>query len=91
VVRRQADRAKAPASYVLLRVTDTGAGTPAAKEGVFEPLYANEWDLPASGPTLSAVYSIVKQAGGWISIYSQPGVGSSIEIFLPCDPNSTAT
>lgn len=90
IICRQTDGSKPLSHYILLRVTDTGPETRFAKDGVFEPLYADERDSTASGPELSAVYEIVKQAGGWISIYSQRGVGSSVEIFLPCDVDSKA-
>lgn len=89
-IRRQTAGARAPVSYALLRVTDTGRVPSAAKEGLFEPLYSEEWDISGDSLELSAVYGIVKRAGGWISIYSQPGVGSSIEIFLPCGASTKA-
>jgi signal transduction histidine kinase len=89
-IRRQTKGSRAVSNYVLLRVTDTGPGPGVGKEGVFEPLYSDEWDPGASGPELAAVYEIVKQAGGWISIYSQQGLGSSVEIFLPCDDGTKA-
>jgi signal transduction histidine kinase len=89
IICRQTQDLKVVSNYILLRVTDTGPDAPFAKEGVFEPLYADGTEATASGPELSAVYEIVKQAGGWISIYSQQGVGSSVEIFLPCDDDSS--
>jgi len=89
-IRRQTGGARAPVSYALLRVTDTGRAPSAAKEGLFEPLYSEEWHVAGESLELSVVCGIVKRAGGWISIYSQPGVGSSIEIFLPCAAGSKA-
>lgn len=89
-IRRQTGGARVPVSYALLRVTDNGRVPSAAKEGLFEPLYSEEWDIPGDSLELSAVYGIVKRAGGWISIYSQQGVGSSIEIFLPCSASTKA-
>ena len=89
-IRRQTAAAKAPVSYALLRVTDTGKITSAAKDGLFEPLYSEEWDISDDSLELCAVYGIVKRAGGWISIYSQQGMGSSIEIFLPCSASTKA-
>jgi signal transduction histidine kinase len=89
-IRRQAGGARPPVSYALLRITDTGRVPSAAKDGLFEPLYSEQWDNPGDSLELSAVYGIVKRAGGWISIHSQHGVGSSIEIFLPCAAGSKA-
>jgi two-component system, cell cycle sensor histidine kinase and response regulator CckA len=70
--------------YVLWRVTDTGVGMEtSAQRRMFEPFFTTKPGSPAAGLGLSAVYGIVKQAGGWISVYSEKGVGSSVEIFLP--------
>ncbi len=81
-------------SHVLLRVTDTGLCADAfTRSRMFEPFYATRSEAPAAGLGLSAVYGIVKQAGGWISVYAEKGVGSSVEVFLPCanGPDPTAT
>jgi signal transduction histidine kinase len=82
--KRHDDSEKAARDYVLLRVTDTGVGMDAfVQSRVFEPFFTTKPVTPAAGLGLSAVYGIVKQAGGWISVYTEKGAGSSIEIFLP--------
>ncbi len=86
-VRQQGnnDSENAARDYVLLRVTDTGVGMDAfVQSRVFEPFFTTKPVTPTAGLGLSAVYGIVKQAGGWVSVYTEKGAGSSIEIFLPC-------
>jgi PAS domain S-box-containing protein len=83
-VWQRREGAAKPQGYVLLRVTDTGVGMDQATESrIFEPFYTTKQNAPAAGLGLSAVYGIVKQAGGWISVYTEPGAGSSVEVFLP--------
>ncbi len=71
--------------YILLRVIDSGIGMDAmAQTHVLEPYYSAHTEGSALGLGLSAVYGIVKQAGGWIAVHTGQGAGSTIEIFLPC-------
>lgn len=82
--QRHNESENAARDYVLLRVTDTGLGMDAFVESrLFEPFFTTKPVTPTAGLGLSAVYGIVKQAGGWISVYTEKGAGSSIEIFLP--------
>jgi two-component system cell cycle sensor histidine kinase/response regulator CckA len=70
--------------YVLLRVIDTGAGMDEiAQTHMFEPFHASNAEGSALGLGLSAVYGIVKQANGWISIQPGKDAGSVVEIYLP--------
>src|SRR6185369_13659796 len=88
--RAAEERDLPPGQYLSLCVTDTGTGmSPEVIARAFDPFFTTKPIGQGTGLGLSMVYGFAKQSGGHVALYSEPGQGTTVRIYLPRHPDAT--
>ncbi len=78
------EKAPSPADFCCIAITDNGSGMDeATRKKIFDPFFTTKPQGEGSGMGLSMAYGIITNCGGWISVESTPGKGSTFRLFLP--------
>jgi signal transduction histidine kinase/CheY-like chemotaxis protein len=84
-IQRMSQKANiSPGEYILLEISDTGYGmTKDVMERIFDPYFTTKEKASGTGLGLAVVQGIIQQCGGYLTVYSEPGQGSSFKAFFP--------
>jgi CheY-like chemotaxis protein len=80
-----------PGRFACLSIEDTGSGIEREViDQIFEPFFSTKGPTKGTGLGLAVVYGIVRQHGGWINVYSEPGQGTAFKVYLPSIASESA-
>ena len=85
--RNEHEQEVAAGDYVAVSVSDTGCGVPKEiQDRVFEPFFTTKEQGKGTGMGLATAYGVVKNHGGFVRLWSEPGVGTRFTVYLPASP-----